>query len=136
MRQVAGLLASAALRYCTAPRCPQLVTRGRCEAHTRERLRQYDERRGTAASRGYDSRWSRYRAGLLVEHPFCGDRPAGAPVTADSRCMGRYVIGKVVDHIVQVRGKDDPRFYDATNHQILCVSCHEAKRQRESLASR
>lgn len=42
----------------------------------------------------------------------------------------------VVDHIVPITGADDPRFYDERNHQALCGSCHDAKRQREAMAGK
>lgn len=123
-----------------------------CPRHGRKaQQRTYDDRRGSAASRGYDAKWRRYtvayrdklhrlqvpRAGL------CGARLPGAPATTDSLCAreGRIQIGTVVDHIVPVTGPDDPRFYDETNHQLLCggpgsAGCHDRKRQRERGKSR
>jgi 5-methylcytosine-specific restriction endonuclease McrA len=101
----------------------------------------YDDRRGSASSRGYDRHWRQYtqqfrntlvlkgvsRAGL------CGARLPGTPETADSQCQasGYVTIGTVVDHIVPISGRYDPRFYDPTNHQLLCDRCHNVKRQKE-----
>lgn len=39
-----------ALKVCTEPGCPELVTKGRCEAHSRA----YEARRGSRQARGYD----------------------------------------------------------------------------------
>ena len=122
----------AAARFCTQPGCPTLVERGRCATHKKDNQQQVDRLRGTAAQRGYDAKWRRYRAAWLQEHPFCGDT-IGAP-TGDSTCY--LVTATVVDHVIPVTSKDDHRFYAPWNHQSLCVSCHERKRQRESLASR
>jgi 5-methylcytosine-specific restriction endonuclease McrA len=49
---------------------------------------------------------------------------------------GFIVLGTVVDHIVPVTGPDDPKFYDAGNHQLLCHHCHNVKRQREQQQGR
>lgn len=121
------------MRYCSAPRCKNLVPRGKCLAHTKDYAKQYDRIRGTAASRGYGSRWARYRAKFLRDNPLCGDRPWGAQETKDSECAaaGLYVAASVVDHIVPVTGPDDPTFYEPQAHQALCKSCHDKKRQRE-----
>jgi 5-methylcytosine-specific restriction protein A len=32
-----------------------------------------------------------------------------------------------VDHIRRVSGADDPLFWDASNHQPVCHSCHSRK---------
>lgn len=131
------------MRYCAAPGCSSLVPKGRCQAHQRHQQRTYDQIRGTAAQRGYDSHWGRYRARFLAEHWYCGARPDNLPPTGHSRCLaqGQYLVRSptgrpsVVDHIIPVSGPDDPRFYDPTNHQHLCWECHQRKRQREAIAS-
>ncbi len=121
------------MRYCTAPRCRNLVQRGRCLACAKDTAKQYDRIRGTASSRGYGSKWARYRAKFLHNYPLCGDRPQFAPETKDSECAaaGLYIAASVVDHIVPVTGPDDPTFYEPQAHQALCKSCHDKKRQRE-----
>ena len=93
-----------------------------------------DRGRGSAAARGYDRRWRAYRASFLARYPLCGHRPPDAPPTEDSVCQRerRVVAATVVDHIAPVRGREDPRFYDAANHQALCDLCHNRKRQREA----
>ena len=107
---------------------------------------QYDRQRGSAASRGYGRDWAdftvRYmdtlwylkvpRAGL------CGCRHPTAPVTTDSVCQrdGVTKLATLVDHIVPLRGRDDPRRFDLANLQALCDRCHNSKRQRESEAAK
>lgn len=101
----------------------------------------YDDRRGTAAARGYNRRWDAYRSWYLDElfrrkvprAGLCGARLPSATLTSDSRCAQQdcIVLGTVVDHIIPVTGPDDPRFYNPLGHQLLCESCHNAKRQRE-----
>jgi 5-methylcytosine-specific restriction enzyme A len=135
---------AALMRACSGrPGCPALVTAGACEDCKRARQTAYDDRRGTAASRGYTAQWAAYsrwaRSTVLL---YCGDRMPGAPETDDSVCKreGRVTQlahgGGVVDHIEPVQGKDDPRFWDRTNHQGLCNECHNAKRQRESMVAK
>jgi len=95
-----------------------------CDVHQDEELearRRGDERRGTAAQRGYDSRWRRARARFLKRHPICRDPLA--------RHTGRVVAATVVDHIVPHRG-DEALFWDERNWQPLCRECHDAKTAR------
>ena len=70
------------LRPCTYPSCPELV-RGssRCPKHQqskqvedRERRSFADAKRPSAAARGYDARWAKYRQWFLrqPENILCG----------------------------------------------------------------
>jgi len=100
---------------CSFPGCPVLVRAGRskCAAHEVVRRRESDARRGSAASRGYDRRWRKVSKLWLDEEParaWCG---CGAPAT-------------LVDHIVPHRG-DVELFWDESNWQGMCESCHNAK---------
>ena len=80
------------------------------------------ERLHTAASRGYDARWRRYRAAYLQAHPLCAD-PFGVHAQPIPPAT-------VVDHIVAHKG-DHARFWDPANHQPLCASCHGRKSATE-----
>ena len=127
-----SLMPLAARTACTVFGCDELSP---CSQHGRQaKQRATDDRRGSASSRGYGSRWRAYREGFLRRFPRCGDRPASAPTTTDSACkaQGRVTVGSVVDHIVPVYGPNDPTFYREDNHQSLCPPCHDAKRSRES----
>ena len=126
-------------RACPAFGCPNTQP---CATH--DRVRQWEQRRGSASSRGYGSRWRRYTdwfRGALTRNQvavLCGARLPPTPPTRDSRCAaeGLIVLGTVVDHIVPITGPDDPHFYDPRNHQLLCERCHNAKRQREAQVGR
>lgn len=86
----------------------------------KERKRWFDERRGSAASRGYDSRWRKARIGYLRRHPLCVHCEAEGVVCAAS----------VVDHIVPHRG-DRRLFWDRANWQSLCAEHHNRKTATE-----
>jgi 5-methylcytosine-specific restriction protein A len=126
-------------KLCGVLGCPHVQP---CPDHGRKaQQRAYDDRRGSASSRGYGSRWRAYVEWFVAElfrlavdrAGLCGARLPGTPDTLDSRCAaaGFIVVGTVVDHIVPVTGPQDARFYEPSNHQLLCESCHNAKRQRE-----
>jgi 5-methylcytosine-specific restriction enzyme A len=78
--------------------------------------------RPSSSKRGYDSRWRRARKRKLADNPLC------------QRCLanGRSVIAHQVDHIDPVDGRDDPTFWDPTNWQSLCDSCHSKKTVNEN----
>ena len=69
--------------------------------------------RGSAASRGYDSRWHKARAGYLRSHPLC------VCCSANDRTSA----AEVVDHVVPHKG-DRGLFWDRNNWQGLCWRCH------------
>ena len=75
--------------------------------------------RGTAAERGYGSRWQKARLSFLAEHPLC----------AECDKQGQVTEATVVDHIVPHRG-DLTLFWDMSNWQALCARCHNAKTGR------
>ena len=89
----------------------------------RERKRMFDRGRGTAAERGYDSRWQKARIGFLAKHPLC----------AECEKAGAIVPATVVDHIVPHRG-DKVLFWMRSNWQPLCKAHHDAKTAREDSA--
>lgn len=109
-------------RPCVVSGCPQLTRDGpRCPDHRRQAERQYDRQRGTAHERGYTARWAKYSKQYRKRHPLC------------EHCKERGDVSPAehVDHIVPVSGPDDPGFWDPTNHQALCVPCHNAKTATE-----
>ena len=117
------------LRPCGQMGCPELVTTGRCTAHQREAYRKQDQQRGSAAQRGYDSKWNKARKGYLAKHPWC----------AECKRQGRATPATLVDHIIPHRG-DMKLFWDSSNWQSLCNEppweCHNRKRQQESMEGR
>lgn len=59
---------------CSVPGCPELAPPGqsRCPTHQAEARRDSDQRRGTAAQRGYGSQHrSKFRAQVLARDPMC-----------------------------------------------------------------
>lgn len=79
--------------------------------------------RPTANARGYDYRWQKASKAFLQRHPLC--RPCSG--------AGRVKAADVVDHKIPHRG-DDRLFWDETNWQPMCYSCHGAKSASERLS--
>ncbi len=107
-------------RFCTKQGCKALITEGRyCEDHQDE-VHSYDQQRGTAAERGYDSQWRKARTGFLKKHPLCVTHWKEGYVQAST----------VVDHIQPHKG-DKTLFWDRNNWQALCKQCHDIKTAKE-----
>jgi 5-methylcytosine-specific restriction protein A len=79
-----------------------------------------DARRGSAASRGYNNAWRKFRAAYLGRHPLC----------CACQAAGRITEAREVDHIVPLKQAPD-RKYDEANLQALCSPCHSTKTARE-----
>jgi len=119
-------MAERALRECYKIGCYALTRDTYCDKHkmtktkdTRQSQAEYDSRRGTAAQRGYDSKWTRARAAYLAAYPLC----------ASCKDHGSIVPATVVDHIVPHRG-DKKLFWRHDNWQPLCKTCHDLKTRR------
>lgn len=97
---------------CSFQGCPELTEGKYCDKH--QKL--YGNERGSAASRGYDSRWRTARSRFLRANPLC------------SQCLkdNKFVKAEVVDHLVPHRG-DKTLFWDESNWQALCKRCHDVK---------
>lgn len=126
-------MARAPRRTCTKPGCFATTEAGksRCPRHPvqpRQRERdewdkQYDERRGTAASRGYDRRWYRLRNQFIAENPLCKE------------CLEKGIVRAAdeVDHIIPIKVAPHLRLVKS-NLQSLCKSCHAIKTWADSLS--
>jgi 5-methylcytosine-specific restriction enzyme A len=114
------------MRYCGEPGCRELVVRGYCPRHERERQRG----RGSQRARGYTRRWERRAAFFRARYPLCGQRPGGmAPVMSQCFDEGRTTIAAQVDHVIPHKG-DPTLFWDEHNNwQSLCASCGSRKSQ-------
>jgi 5-methylcytosine-specific restriction enzyme A len=78
-----------------------------------EQLRRLDQRRGSAAARGYDRAWRRVRLLVLADEPlcrFCAER-------------GLTVPAEEVDHIEPLDLRPDLRLA-RDNLRALCRRCH------------
>lgn len=111
---------TAPLQPCAEPRCPTLVSSGRCPAHDRQTHRpdRHGDRPHPEARRWYATvRWFRLRDDVIRE--------------AASTCAGcRHVVLELdVDHRIPHRG-DPVLFWDRANLQALCKTCHAAKTHR------
>jgi 5-methylcytosine-specific restriction protein A len=76
--------------------------------------------RADAETRGYGWEWQKARKFFLKRHPWC----------IRCKAKGRLVPATVVDHIKPHRG-DAELFWDETNWQPLCKSCHDHKTMTE-----
>lgn len=118
-----GVYTALPLKPCRRVGCSALVRGGGyCDKHRRTDQK---IRRDTQGERGrsgewhglyYTTRWREMRAVQLITEPYC--RECGR--------HGVRVPATDVDHIVPHRG-NKRLFYDATNLQSLCHSCHSRK---------
>lgn len=110
------------LSLCLEPGCVALVQSGRCTEHQREHRR---AARPSAAARGYDDRWRKFRAEYLRAHPLCS--------SPSCQALPFYIRPEAtdVDHL-DGAGPLGPRGYDPANLQALCHSCHSRKTATEN----
>lgn len=103
---------------CKHPRCSNLVPAGVkfCEEHSN--LHRADAK--TTKQKGYDGRWRRARTRFLRRYPLC----------VRCRAKGKFVVATVVNHVIPHRG-DQGLFWDESNWQPLCKSCHDTKTMTE-----
>ena len=97
--------------------CPNLASSRFCPSCEQSGAAR-EQMRSSARDRGYDSKWTRYRIGYLRNHPYCADP---FEVHGTSPTLATHV-----DHIKPHRG-DWSIFWDKSNHQGLCASCHSRK---------
>ncbi len=103
---------------CKHPNCSKLVAYGNkyCDEH---KPLHTDEVR-SASSRGYNRQWQKASKAFLQAHPLC----------EICKAKGRYTKATVVDHIIPHRGNRE-LFWDRSNWQSLCKSCHDTKTMTE-----
>ena len=103
---------------CKHPGCPRLVPYGcmYCEDHAQLHFRDTK----STKEKGYNHRWQLVRKAYLHSHPLC----------VLCQAVGRLTPATVVDHIVPHRG-DPILFWDESNWQALCKSCHDHKTMTE-----
>ena len=111
------------LHPCKQNGCPALVEGRYCPRHQKEVDAADRERRGSAASRGYDKDHRRWRSEVLDRDPVC-------VVCLES---GRVTASEEADHIVALR---DGGGWELENGQGLCGLCHRRKTGTETAARR
>lgn len=101
---------------CATPGCSRPAPPGqsRCEPHRLERQRASNAGKPSAAARGYDAKWRKFRRQYLAIHPTCVE--CGAAATD-------------VDHVDGL-GPLGPRGYDEANCAAMCRPCHARKTAR------
>ena len=82
-------------------------------------LRRREPSRQSAASRGYDHAWRKFRLAVLARTPLCQDCSAAGRVTA----------AVDVHHVELLRMRPDLRL-DFSNVLALCHECHSARTGR------
>lgn len=97
---------------CTFPGCGNRA-RGRCAEHAAPMTPHVIARHG--ASRRYGRLWRKRRGEYLR-----------MPANRLCRACGN-AFATEIDHIVPVIGDSDPNFWNETNWQGLCKSCHSRK---------
>lgn len=109
-----------ALKTCSQPNCPNLVTRGRCP----DCKRQADRQRGTRHQRGYGKgHTTRFRPAVLRKDPLCvctnTSHGHGQPCLAPSTVADHWPLDK---RELAARGLDsnNPR-----HGRGLCKPCHD-----------
>jgi 5-methylcytosine-specific restriction enzyme A len=102
---------------CNHPGCLLLISSGErfCERHADLKEKQYEKRRGSATSRGYDGKWRKLRALKASIDPLC------------EVCLkddGRATPMQIVHHIRSIEGFPEGRL-DLDNLQSLCKQHHD-----------
>jgi 5-methylcytosine-specific restriction protein A len=84
--------------------------------HAAQAKRRYEATRKSSTERGYGSAWRKARDTFLADFPFC----------AICHREGRVTMATEVDHVVPAKG-DPELFWDESNWQSLCKTCHSTK---------
>lgn len=108
------------LKPCNEPGCPQQSALAIASNTRHLSLYMICSVNHLHAVRGYNNRWRKAREGYLAKHPLC------------QSCMlqGKRIAATVVDNIKPHKG-DKKLFWDSTNWQPLCASCHSRKTAKE-----
>ena len=77
--------------------------------------------RQSASVRGYDHTWSKVSKAVLREEPVCR--------------LCREYASELVDHIIELRGMDDPLRLERSNLRGVCRRCHAARHNGAATAT-
>lgn len=92
-------------------------------------------RNASATLRGYNYRWQTYSKNFRLNNPLCEAMHCfpcgeifkkGATTCPKCKQPTRQCARptECVDHITPVKGPDDPLFFEPSNHEGCCWSCH------------
>ena len=122
-------MATRAKQICLKPNCNSASKKrgGYCSVHAGNGLSSgannagpHGARRPSAAARGYGHKWRVLRRKFLLRNPLC----------VQCKERGLVVAATQVDHVVPHQG-DATRFWNVSNLQSLCASCHSRKTRRQ-----
>ena len=99
-----------AKKPCAFPLCGKLTHKLYCDEH--------DNYRPSKHASLYNAEWRKRRANYLLRYPFCVD--------PEHRHKKRKVLANVVDHKTAHKGNEE-LFWDESNWQSMCTSCHNRK---------
>lgn len=114
-------------KLCGWPGCSALSDGYYCDKHKAiadarraESTKQWNQRASRTKSAAYHSmyntpEWKKKSKAFLFQHPFC------------VRCGAKAIL---VDHIIPHRG-NGVLFWDESNWQSMCQSCHSIKTRQE-----
>jgi len=113
-----GHMAVRSKRFCLHPSCNVLTSDTYCPEHAPLHDVRVDNR-VSAAERGYDTKWSKFSKRYLShpDHQFCA-------LHISANCRG---VAECVDHVHPLQGPNDPRKYDPSNLQSVCLPCNTLK---------
>lgn len=105
---------------CSFRGCPELTYGRYCEKHQKEVDSDYNKNSRPYKHLYNSSRWRKLRLQFLSAHPLC------------ETCKKHSVIkaSEVVDHSRPHKG-NERLFWDDSNWQALCKSCHDRKTAKE-----
>lgn len=106
------------LKPCRNIRCKQLTKSGYCDNCKISK----PQTRPNANKRGYDGKWRKESKMYLQANPLC----------VHCQQQGKIVLAECVDHIVPHKG-NMRLFWDVSNWQSLCNSCHSRKTVKEDM---
>lgn len=120
---------------CRHPGCKQLVKdEAYCAEHKKVQRQIEDRDRATAAQRGYDSRWRKASKTFLSRHPLCQACEVKGKVTA-AAATDHKVPHRLFDALESGDeawiAQAQHLFWDTSNWQAICPSCHSVKTNRE-----
>lgn len=105
--------------FCATPKCPERVTSGHCEKHSRQRGSEREHRRTPSHPLLHTSRWKRTSKEHLALHPWCAGFPRGVH-------GAQQALATCTDHVRPAREHPE-LFWDPSNHQSLCGDCNRRK---------